>query len=124
MAAHHTATFSEHIHELRKRLTWSPLFVATGAGVGYALHGTILYILQQPLNEKLYYTNPTWAFSFIIKICSVFGLIVALPMILYQAFGFFEPLVHIKTRRIFVWYVFLSVMLAAAGIAFAYFISL
>ena len=124
MAAHNTATFAEHIHELRKRLMWSLLFVAIGAGVGYVLHGTILDILQQPLNEKLYYTNPTGAFSFIIKICSVFGLIVALPMIVYQTFGFFEPLVPIKTRRLFVWYVFLSVALAAAGIAFAYFISL
>ena len=123
-AVAHKLTFAEHIHELRKRLMWSLLFVAIGAGVGYALHGVILDVLQQPLNEKLYYTNPTGAFSFIIKICVVFGFIVSLPVVVYQAFGFFEPLVPVKTRRVFASYVLVSVMLAAAGITFAYFISL
>jgi sec-independent protein translocase protein TatC len=117
-------TFADHVHELRKRLMWSLLFVAIGAGVGYVLHDVILNILQQPLNEKLYYTTPTGAFSFIIKICCVFGFIVALPVVVYQAFGFFEPLVPLKTRRSFVLHVFLSVLLAVAGITFAYFISL
>lgn len=124
MTAERNATFAEHIHELRKRLMWSLLFVAIGAGVGYALHDSILTLLQQPLNERLYYTTPTGAFSFIIKVCCVFGLIFALPMVIYQGFGFFEPLLPVKTRRTFVWYVFLSVVLALSGIAFAYFISL
>ncbi|HTE57261.1 MAG TPA: twin-arginine translocase subunit TatC [Verrucomicrobiae bacterium] len=117
-------TFADHIHELRKRLMWSLLFVAIGAGVGYVLHDTILSILQQPLNEKLYYTTPTGAFSFIIKICCVFGFVVALPVVVYQAFAFFEPLVSLKTRRSLVGHVLLSVLLAATGITFAYFISL
>lgn len=124
MVAETHLTFADHIHELRKRLMWSLLFVAIGAGVGYALHDAILSILQQPLNEKLYYTTPTGAFSFIIKICCVFGFIVALPVLVYHAFAFFEPLVSLKTRRSFVGHVFLSVLLAVAGITFAYFISL
>lgn len=123
-AAEQTATFAEHIRELRSRIMWSLLFVAIGAGVGYALHDQILQILQQPLNEKLYYTTPTGAFSFIIRICCVFGFIVALPMVVYQAFAFFEPLVKVRTRRLFVLFVLASVLLAGAGIAFAYYISL
>ena len=124
MTAERRATFAEHIRELRSRLMWTLLFVALGAGLGYALHNSLLTVLQQPLHETLYYTNPTGAFSFIIKICTVFGVIVALPMALYQGFSFFEPLITTRTRRMLVWYVFVSVFLAAAGIAFAYFISL
>lgn len=123
-AAEKPATFAEHIHELRSRLMWSLLFVAIGAGVGYLLHGKILQVLQQPLNEQLYYTTPTGAFSFIIRICCVFGFIVALPMVVYQTFAFFEPLVKVRTRRLFAFMVVASVALACAGIAFAYFISL
>jgi len=123
-AAERTATFAEHIHELRKRLMWSLLFVAIGAGVGYMLHEKILQVLQQPLNEKLYYTTPTGAFSFIIRICCVFGFVVALPMVVYQTFAFFEPLVKVRTRRLFALFVVASVVLASIGIAFAYFISL
>lgn len=117
-------TFAEHIYELRRRLMWSLLFVAVGAGLGYVLHDRIVWLLQQPLGEQLYYTTPTGAFSFIIKVCCVFGFIVSLPVVIYQAFGFFEPLVPAKTRRSLLWYVFVSVLLACAGIAFAYFISL
>ena len=117
-------TFAEHIHELRKRLMWSVLFVGIGAGVGYVLHGFILSVLQKPLNETLYYTTPTGAFSFIVKICCVFGIVVALPVVVYQVFSFFGPLLPSRTRRSIVLYVFLSVILAGSGMAFAYFISL
>ncbi len=61
MTAERPITFAEHIQELRKRLMWSLLFVGLGAGIGYALHNTLLGILQQPLHEKLYYTTPTGA---------------------------------------------------------------
>lgn len=117
-------TFYDHIRELRRCLMWSLLFVAIGAGVGYFLHDRIVWLLQQPLGEQLYYTTPTGAFSFIIKVCCVFGLVVALPMILYQIFGFFEPLISLRTRRSILRLVIISFALACAGISFAYFISL
>lgn len=117
-------TFAEHIHELRRRLMWSLLFVAVGAVIGYFLHDRIVWLLQQPLGERLYYTTPTGAFSFIVKVCCVFGLIVALPMVIYQTFGFFQPLIPLKTRRSLLRLVMVSFVLAIAGIVFAYFVSL
>ncbi len=117
-------SFAEHIRELRGRVMWSLAFVVIGAGVGYALHDTLLAILQQPLHEKLYYTTPTGAFSFIIKICTVFGFLVALPVAIYHIFAFFGPLIKARTKKQFISYVLASFLLASAGIAFAYFISL
>lgn len=124
MATEQQLTFAEHIQELRRRLMWSVLFIVIGASIGYAMHDFLLVVLQQPLHEKLYYTTPTGAFSFIIKICTVFGLIVALPMIIYQTFSFFGPLIKKRTKRQITGYVMASFLLACAGIAFAYFISL
>lgn len=117
-------TFAEHINELRRRTMWAALFVAIGAGIGYVLNDRIIWLLQQPLGERLYYTTPTGAFSFVIKVCCAFGFIVSLPVVLYQGFGFFEPMIRVKTRRLLLTYVAVSVLLACAGIAFAYFISL
>ncbi len=124
MAASQAATFADHVGELRRRLMWSLLFVAIGGTVGYFLNDKLLVVLQKPLNQTLYYTNPTGAFSFIIKVCVVFGLTVSLPVITYNLFAFFDPVLQTRTKRMFFWYIFSSVFLAGLGILFAYFVSL
>lgn len=119
-----SATFAEHLSELRKRFMWILLFVAVGGGIGYALHDKLLQILQRPLNDSLYYTNPGGAFSFVMKLCVVFGIIVAIPVLSYHVFAFFGPLIAKRTKRMTVLYISMSVILAIAGILFAYFVSL
>jgi sec-independent protein translocase protein TatC len=118
------ATFADHVQELRNRLFWTILFLLIGAVLGYFIHDTLIMWLQRPLHDSLYYTTPGGAFSFIIKVCTVFGLIVALPVLIYQVFAFFGPLIRLKTRRSFITYIVASFLLAAGGIAFAYYISL
>lgn len=124
MGSSHTATVAEHIQELRSRLIWTILFLVAGAVIGYLINDSLIAILQRPLNDTLYYTTPGGAFSFIIKVCTVFGLIVALPMLIYQTFAYFGPLIRTKTKTTFVSYVIVSCLLAVGGMAFAYFISL
>lgn len=124
MTADRQLTFAEHIRELRSRLVRSLIFVLIGAAIGYMLHDILLVLLQRPLHDTLYYNTPTGAFSFIIKICVTFGIIVALPVMIYQTFSFFGPLIRARTRRQFVTYVLMSFVLAAIGIVFAYLVSL
>lgn len=119
-----TATFAEHIQELRKRLMWTVLFLVAGALLGYFLRDFLIALMQSPLHERLYYTTPGGAFGFIVKVCTVFGLIVALPMVIYQLFAFFAPLFGGKSRRSFIKYVVASFVLAGLGIIFAYLVSL
>lgn len=118
------ATFAEHVQELRNRLFWTVLFLLLGAGLGYFVHDTLILWLQRPLNESLYYTTPGGAFSFIIKVCTVFGFVLALPVLIYQIFAFFGPLIKLKTKRSFLLYIVCSFLLAMGGLSFAYFISL
>lgn len=100
------------------------MFLVAGAVAGYFIHDYLVAFLQRPLNDSLYYTTPGGAFSFVIKVCTVFGLVVALPMLIYQIFAFFGPLISLKTKRGISLYVLASFALAVGGIAFAYFISL
>lgn len=124
MSPSQQATFGEHVDELRGRLFWVVLFVVFGAVAGYFLHDKLILMLQQPLNDTLYYTTPGGAFNFIIKVSTVFGLVVALPALIYHVFGFFGPLIHVRTKRGIIRYVVASFLLAVAGISFAYFVSL
>lgn len=114
----------EHVRELRKRLFVSAAVIAAFGVLGYMYHEFLLQVLQQPLGEKLYYTSPTGGFSFVFKTCFFFGILVALPVIIYNICRFLGPVVSTKSKRLFVAVVFWSVMLAAAGVTFAYMISL
>lgn len=124
MKAQNQATLAQHINELRSRLKWSVGAIIAGSILGYVLHEKLLSLLQQPINQTLYYTTPSGALSFVIKLCVAFGFIVALPVIIHQFLGFFRPVISKKVRNSTVYYFIASVLLAAAGIAFAYFLSL
>jgi len=114
----------EHVRELRKRLFWSVAIIGAAGAVGYSFHEQLLFVLQRPLGQTLYFTSPTGGFSFVFKACFFFGVLVALPVIIYHICRFLGPVVTSATRRLFVGVVFWSLILAAAGVTFAYFISL
>lgn len=113
-----------HLHELQKRLTWSILAVIAGAGIAYSVHMWLFSVIQRPLNETLYYTSPMGGFNFLVKLCLVVGLVLALPVILYQFFSFLGPLLKKKHKLTITAYTLWSFDLACLGILFAYFVSL
>jgi sec-independent protein translocase protein TatC len=62
-------------------------------------------------------------FSFIVKICTYIGIIIAIPFLVFHLFKFLHPVmphVSIKAKRFFL----LSLFLAVLGIAFAYYVLL
>jgi len=119
-----TATVAEHIQELRRRVVWIVALLLISSVVGYLIRDVLISIIKQPLSENLYYTTPGGAFSFIMKLSITFGLIVSLPVITYQIFSFFLPVLGSFKKRQLLTYVFTSLSLAALGIIFAYFVSL
>jgi sec-independent protein translocase protein TatC len=118
--------FTEHLRELRTRL-----FICAGTIFGIAI--LALWPAQQliPLITRTYFhgmklnafgpADAVWAiFKFAIYIAIVIGL----PVILYQTWMFVVPAIHPKTRKAVYIYVAPSIVLAAAGIAFAHFLVL
>ncbi|MDB5184782.1 MAG: Sec-independent protein translocase subunit TatC, sec-independent protein translocase protein TatC [Candidatus Saccharibacteria bacterium] len=114
----------QHVQELRAHLTWMAIFVTAGGLIGYFLQDRLLTLLQKPLNQTLYYSSPTGGIAFLFKLCITTGIIFALPAILYNTFRFVEPVLEKDQRKGLVKYIVWSFMLAYAGVAFAYFVSL
>ena len=114
----------EHISELRTHLVWVGIFVIGGAALSYVYRDLLLKYLQAPLGDTLYYTSPTGGIAFLFKMCIVGGFIFALPVILFHAFRFVEPVMDEIQRKGTTKYVIWSFILAYCGIAFAYFFSL
>jgi sec-independent protein translocase protein TatC len=118
-------TFAGHINELRRRLSWPALILVAGAGMGYVFHDAIIRFLQAPLHQTLYYNTPAGGFNFIMKVCFILGITLAIPVLIYNIISFIEPAVEKKiTRRIITMVTALSLTLGLAGAAFAYFVVL
>lgn len=118
-------TFLDHVLELRTRLFWVVGSIIAASALGYAIQNQLMAILRRPLgNEQLFYLTPIGGLNFIIKVSIYFGILVSVPVIVYHLYRYFEPLMPPHRQRSVLRYFIFSILLAAAGISFAYFISL
>jgi sec-independent protein translocase protein TatC len=118
------ATVVEHLGELRSRIVFCLLTVCVAFGVTYAFHGTLLHWMNRPLPKgvkpvTLAVTEP-FLTSFWISLWAAF--LLALPVILWQVWGFFAPAFQKHTQRKVAAFSFASGLLLAAGILFGYFV--
>ncbi|MEO8785141.1 MAG: twin-arginine translocase subunit TatC [Candidatus Saccharimonadales bacterium] len=116
-------TFLEHVHELRRRLMWPALAFIVAGTLGYLFHVAIIEFLQRPLHQTLYYTTPAGNFNFIMKVCAIFGITVAIPLLIYNLVSFLEPAINkMLKRRSITTVALMSLVLGVAGAVFAYYV--
>jgi len=118
------ATVVEHLGELRTRIVFCLIAVAITFAVTYAFHGTLLSWLNRPLPKgykpvTLTVTEPFMT-SFWVSLWAAF--ILALPVILWQMWGFFAPAFEKHTQRVVAGFSLFSAVLLAAGVLFGYFV--
>ena len=113
-------TFHDHVNELKKRIFWVFFAVSVSAILGYVFRVPIISFLDKPLGQTLYYTTPGGSFNFVVKVAGIFGVFIAVPVLVYQIIKFLEPAINqkIKTSKL-IKVMVLSMMLAFFGAAFA-----
>jgi sec-independent protein translocase protein TatC len=85
----------------------------------------LYYIYQDKLvNTKLVFLAPTEGFWMNMKISLVAALILALPIIFHQLWGFVAPGLHSKEKKYVVPFVLIATFLFLVGAAFCFFIVL
>jgi sec-independent protein translocase protein TatC len=120
-------TWVEHLGELRHRLIISVVAFAIAIGVAVALYEPILHLLLRPLCTvnrgrcTLYVTSPLDGLSLRVKIGMFGGLVLASPVILWEAWRFVTPGLKAGEKRYAVPFVLAAVTLFVAGGAVAYF---
>ena len=85
-----------HLTELRDRLVKVVIAVAVASIVGFYFGDQIVAILRAPVpgDQPLYYTGIGDAFAIRLKISLVVGVILAMPVILFQVWRFVAPGPH------------------------------
>ncbi len=119
-------TLVEHLRELRRRLVICVVAFVVAAGVAVALYDPILNFLLRPLCTvnhgrcTLYVTSPLDGLSLRVKIGAFGGLVLASPVILWEAWRFVTPGLKAAEKRYAVPFVAAAVALFAGGAAVAY----
>jgi sec-independent protein translocase protein TatC len=120
------ATLVEHLGELRSRIFFCLIALVATTTVTYVFHHQILDWLNRPLpaNQKPVAFNVTEPFLTAFWVSLWAGILLALPIILWQMWGFFAPALDEHTQRKVVGFALFAAVLMVAGIAFGYFIVL
>ena len=117
-------TFLEHIYELRSRLFWVVATIILASAVGFQFKDQLIAVVMDPLHgQKLVYLTPGGGFGFIFTVAIYFGVLIAIPVIVYHIYGFLRPLLKSASRKLVITFMLLSCLLAAGGAAFGYFIT-
>ena len=116
------ATLAEHLDELRGRLIVILCALVLGTAVAYVFHNRVLDWLNGPLppGKRLVTLGVAEPFTTTLTVCVYAGLVLSLPVILWQLWSFFAPAVDPSAERRMLLLVASSVALAAAGVAFGY----
>jgi sec-independent protein translocase protein TatC len=126
-------TFFEHLVELRKRIVHALIAIAIGAFVGVYVAKYVINFVTKPmlkalvdahLDPKLVYTHPAGGFNLIITLGIYIGVVLASPVVLYQIWLFVAPALYKHERSAITGFLFSTVFLFLAGIAFGYFVTL
>ncbi len=121
------ATLVEHLDELRARLVISLVALAIGGGIAFGFHKTLLNWLRAPLpeaHEKLTTFGVTEPFLTSLRVSFYAGFALALPVLLWQLWGFLAPAFEEAHQRVVAGFVALATALFAGGMVFAYFVVL
>ncbi|MGB4761746.1 MAG: twin-arginine translocase subunit TatC [Candidatus Saccharimonas sp.] len=114
-----------HVRELRRRLFWTALWFVILSGIAFPFYHQLIHVLMVPLgDEKLYFLSPIGGLSFAMKICMYVGMVATLPILVYNLYKFIAPAVRKHSARKAIGYAALSMLLAALGVLFAYYVSL
>lgn len=114
-------TLVEHLRELRKRLIISIIAIIAGAVLCFNFIEEIVELIMRPgQGLDFIYLSPPELFIAYIKISLVLGLIISLPVVLYQIWMFVQPGLKDNERKLASLILIVGILFFLIGVTFAY----
>lgn len=120
--------FLDHLEELRWRILWSllALLIATIGAFVFVMEVDVIGWLKRPIDpylppgQKLIFLEVGGAFFITLKLALTLGIIIAFPVVVYQAWAFLSPALTKRERRAIIPALYLGLVLFMVGAALAY----
>ncbi|KPL76032.1 hypothetical protein ADN00_11775 [Ornatilinea apprima] len=121
-----TMSLLDHISELRRRLLISLVALAVTSLASFSLAGRIVEALAKPIGglDKLQAIEVTETIGVFMRVSLLSGIILAMPILLYEALAFILPGLTPGEKRWVLAAIPTASLLFVAGAAFSYFIML
>ena len=120
--------FLDHLEELRWRIIWSLGALLVGVAIAFALvyKFDLLTWIQGPIlpflhGGKLVYTAPGDGFSILLQTSVMVGIVLALPVVIWQVYAFLSPALHRHEKRVAIPVIVGAVALFIGGAALAWY---
>ncbi len=122
-------TLIDHLKELRTRLTRATIGVLLGMGIGLFLVLGPVQLVDViitsflPTGQNLQAVNTTETFTSYMTVALTVGIILGMPMIVYQLLAFIVPGLTDRERRILFFALPFVTLFFLAGVAFGWFVT-
>jgi sec-independent protein translocase protein TatC len=123
--------FLDHLEELRWRILKSLAALVVGVGAAFAVvvKYDVVRVIERPIlpylhGNNLVYTHPADPFQISLSVAVAIGVVLALPVILYQAWAFLAPALYQHERRLVLPVLFGALALFVAGVSLSFFVVL
>jgi sec-independent protein translocase protein TatC len=112
----------DHLSELRSRIVRIVLAILVGSAIGFYFANPLIALLAGPAGGTLQNLAPGDAFFIFVRVSVVTGIILAMPVILYQLWAFIAPgLTPTEQKAIRPW-IPLALVFFALGVGIAWFV--
>jgi sec-independent protein translocase protein TatC len=118
----------DHLEEFRWRIIWTLVALALGSVLGFVLitRFDLLKLLIEPVRAflnggKLKYLSPADPFMVTLRLSVAAGVVIALPVALYQLWGFLSPILEPSEKRAVLPALIGAIVLFLGGASLAYF---
>jgi len=116
-----TMPLVDHLDELRRRLAIGVIALLVGSAIGFWLAPSIILLLLTPLpGGEVVFLTLSGGFMVYLRVAIVVGLLLSLPILLYQAWAFVAPGLMPSERRAALPWIPLSVVFFLLGVLVAW----
>lgn len=120
-----TQPFIDHAYELRRRLYYIAASIVLWGGAIYGVQQHVVNFLLRPARgQHFIYTSPGGGIDFLFRICVYGGIVLSLPVIIYNSLRFLEPIMSHSSRRFVILGSLAATLMAALGVVFGYYVGL
>lgn len=123
--AEKSLTLTEHLGELRKRIIIALSFFILASTGSLSFSSKCLNVLKYPARgviNELFFFSPQEGFLVYLRISFLCGIIISLPVILYEIWMFIAPAIGERFKRYTVFFILIGSSAFITGGLFAYYI--